>query len=225
MEKPKYVIIAGINGAGKSTLYRLQPELFHSTERINADEILQKMGGDWRKEIDNFRAMREEVKQLHDALNNFKSIHVETTLAGSGKAQLNLIDEAHKNGFEVTLLYVTVNSAEMAINRVQERVKNGGHGIPPETIKKRYSQSHNNLPAVAFKSDNVFIYDNSKKFINVYTRKHERVEINNLKQYPWINQGVTFSKKVQNQLDKFAENNPTVTENLNKTIKKDNPKI
>ena len=46
MEKPKYVIIAGINGAGKSTLYRLQPELFHSTERINADEILQKMGGD-----------------------------------------------------------------------------------------------------------------------------------------------------------------------------------
>ncbi|MDB1563162.1 ATPase, partial [Pediococcus pentosaceus] len=81
------------------------------------------------------------------------------------------------------------------------------------------------LPAVAFKSDNVFIYDNSKKFVNVYTRKHEQVQINNLKQYPWINQGVTFSKKVQNQLDKFAENNPSVTENLNKTIKKDNPKI
>lgn len=136
-----------------------------------------------------------------------------------------MIDEAHKNGFEVTLLYVTVNSAEMAINRVQERVKNGGHGIPPETIKKRYSQSYNNFPAVAFKSDNVFIYDNSQKFINVYTRKHEQVEINSLKQYPWINQGVNFSKKVQNQLDKFAENNTSVTENLNKTIKRDNPKI
>ena len=81
------------------------------------------------------------------------------------------------------------------------------------------------MPAVAFKSDNVFIYDNSKRFINVYTRKNDQVEINNLKQYPWINQGVTFSKKVQNQLDKFSENNPIVTENLNKTIKKDNPKI
>ena len=81
------------------------------------------------------------------------------------------------------------------------------------------------MPADAFKSDNVFIYDNSKRFINVYTRKNDQVEINNLKQYPWINQGVTFSKKVQNQLDKFAENNPSVTENLNKTIKKDNPKI
>lgn len=79
--------------------------------------------------------------------------------------------------------------------------------------------------AVAFKSDNVFIYDNSKKFVNVYTRKHNQVEINNLKQYPWINQGVTFSKKVQTQLEKFAENNPIITENLDKITKKDNPKI
>lgn len=225
MKKSEYVIVAGINGAGKSTLYRLQPELFDNTERINADEILQNMGGDWRKEIDNFRAMREEVKQLHESLNNYKSIHVETTLAGSGKAQLNLIDEAHKKGFEVTLLYVTVNSAELAINRVNERVTNGGHGIPPETIKKRYGQSYNNLPSVAFKSDNVFIYDNSKTFVNVYTRKHNQVEINDLKKYPWINQEITFSKKVQSQLDSFVESNPSITENLDKTIKKDNPKL
>lgn len=47
--KNKYVIVAGINGAGKSTLYRLQPELFENTTRINADEILKQMGGDWRK--------------------------------------------------------------------------------------------------------------------------------------------------------------------------------
>ncbi len=53
--------------------------------------------------------MKEEIKQLHYALDHQQSIHVETTLAGRGpppKAQLNLIDKAHKNGFEVTLLYV-----------------------------------------------------------------------------------------------------------------------
>ena len=87
-----------------------------------------------------------------------------------GKSQLNLIDKAHQNGYEVTLLYVAVNSVKTAIKRVNERVESGGHGIPPETIKKRYSQSYNNLPAVAFKSDNVFIYDNSKRFVNVYTK-------------------------------------------------------
>ncbi|WP_415605370.1 hypothetical protein [Liquorilactobacillus mali] len=49
------------------------------------------MGGDWHKNRDNFRAMREEIKQLHAALNTGQSIHVETTLSGQGKAQLNLI--------------------------------------------------------------------------------------------------------------------------------------
>lgn len=77
---------------------------------IRLDEILLKMGGDWRKEIDNFKAMREEVKQLYDAINNCKSIHVETTLAGHAKTRLNLIDKAHQNGYEATLLYVAVNN-------------------------------------------------------------------------------------------------------------------
>lgn len=39
-----------------------------------------------------------------------------------GKAHLNLIDKAHQNGYEVTLLYVAVNSVKTAIKRVNERV-------------------------------------------------------------------------------------------------------
>ena len=57
-----------------------------------------------------------------------------------GKAHLDLIDKARQNGYEVTLLYVAVNSVKTAIKRVNERVESGGYGIPPETIKKRYSQ-------------------------------------------------------------------------------------
>ena len=95
----------------------------------------KKMGGDWHKDRDNFRAMREEIKQLHAALDTGQSIHVETTLAGQGKAQLNLIDRAHQNGFEVTLLYVALKNEKVAINRVHERVKKGGHGVPDEDVK------------------------------------------------------------------------------------------
>ncbi|WP_015639652.1 zeta toxin family protein [Lactiplantibacillus plantarum] len=127
MSEPKrYSIVAGISGAGKSTLYRARPELFTHSKRLNADEILQKMGGDWHKNRDNFRAMREEIKQLHAALNAGQSIHVETTLSGQGKAQLNLIERAHKNGFEVTFLYVALKNKKVAINRVHERVKKVG---------------------------------------------------------------------------------------------------
>ena len=134
-ELKRYIIVAGINGAGKSTLYRARPELFTHSKRLNADEILQKMGGDWHKDRDNFRAMREEIKQLHAALDTGQSIHVETTLSGQGKAQLNLIDWAHQNGFEVTLLYVALKNEKVAINRVHERVKKVGTEYQTKLLK------------------------------------------------------------------------------------------
>ena len=207
-ELKRYLIVAGINGAGKSTLYRARPELFTHSKRLNTDEILQKMGGDWHKDRDNFKAMREEIKQLHAALDTGQSIHVETTLAGQGKAQLNLIYRAHKNGFEVTLLYVALKNEKLAINRVHERIKKGGHGIPDEIVKKRYNQSNHNLATVAFKADNVVIYDNSQKFVLVYRREHDQVIKNNLRNFPWINPKITFEVAIQKQLNEFGKNNP-----------------
>lgn len=50
------------------------------------------------------------------ALDIGRIIHVETTLAGQGRAQLNLIDLAHQNGFEVTLLYVALKNEKVTIN-------------------------------------------------------------------------------------------------------------
>lgn len=207
-ELKRYIIVAGINGAGKSTLYRARPELFTHSKRLNTDEILQKMGGDWHKDRDNFKAMREEIKQLHAALDTGQSIHVETTLAGQGKAQLNLIYRAHKNGFEVTLLYVALKNEKLAINRVHERIKKGGHGIPDEIVKKRYNQSNHNLATVAFNADNVVIYDNSQKFVLVYRREHDQVIKNNLRNFPWINPKITFEVAIQKQLNEFGKNNP-----------------
>lgn len=209
-EQKRYIIVAEINGAGKSTLCRTRPNLFVNSKRLNADEILQKMGGDWWKNSDNFKAMREEIKPLHAALDHGQSIHVETILAGQGKAQLNLIGRAHKNGFEVTLLYVALKNEKIAINRVHERVKKGGHGVPDEVVKKRYSQSNHNLPAVAFKADNVVIYDNSQKFVSVYRREHNQVIKNKLSEYPWINPKITFEAAIQKQLNGFVKYNPNL---------------
>ncbi|UQS86909.1 zeta toxin family protein [Nicoliella spurrieriana] len=164
MNKPRYIIVAGINGAGKSKLYQIQPFLFNNTKRLNADEILQKMHGDWRNPKDNRRAMKIEVRELHQALSNGHSIHIETTLAGAGKTHRNLINEAHNNFFDVTLLYVTVNNAQTSIDRVKQRVIKGGHGIENDIIIKRYEQSNHNLSSIAKMADHVYIYDNTEKF-------------------------------------------------------------
>lgn len=56
-EQKRYIIVAGINGAGKSTLYCTRPELFAHSKRLNADEILQAMGGDCRKNRDNIASI------------------------------------------------------------------------------------------------------------------------------------------------------------------------
>lgn len=223
IDKPQYIIVAGINGAGKSTLYDTFPSLFDKTKRINADELLRQMGGDWHKDSDNLKAMKEEIKQLHYALDNRQSIHVETTLAGRGKAQLNLIDKAHENGFEVTLLYVALRDENLAIQRVNERVQKGGHGVPVVTIRKRYQQSKHNLPLVAFKSDKVMIYDNSEKFTPVYARDKGQVFKNDLRHFPWINQNITYPEKVQKQLQNFADQNPEVKPKNDPENKNDRP--
>ncbi|WP_235710454.1 ATPase [Lactiplantibacillus plantarum] len=121
---------------------------------------------------------------------------------------MNLIGHAHKDGFEVKLLYVALKNAKIAITRVHERVKKGGHGVLDEVVKKRYSQSNHSLPAVAFKADNVVIYDNSQKVVSVYRREHDQVIKNKLNEYPWINPKITFETAVQKQLNSFVKDNP-----------------
>lgn len=175
MEKPQYIIVAGVNGAGKSSLYRLWPSLFKNTRRINADEWLQKHGGDWREPKDNMKAMKSVVKDLRIALENGESIHQETTLAGTGQTFLNLIDKAHQKGYEVTVLYVNLDSPERAIDRVAARVKKGGHGVDPDLIRKRFETSKENLKKVARVADNLLIFDNNNNFIQTYERRGQKI--------------------------------------------------
>lgn len=73
--------------------------------------------------------MRDTVQDLRQALAAGESIHQETTLAGNTKSFQNLIDRAHAQGYEVALLYVTLNSADTAVDRVAARVAKGGHGV------------------------------------------------------------------------------------------------
>ena len=103
---------------------------------------------------------------------------------------------------------MALKNEKVAINRVHERVKKGGHGVPDEVVKKRYNQSNQNLAAVAFKADNVVIYDNSQKFVWVYRREHDQVIKNNLHNFRWINPKITFESAIQKQLNDFVKNNP-----------------
>lgn len=122
--------------------------------------------------------MRDTVQDLRQALAAGESIHQETTLAGNAKSFQNLIDRAHAQGYEVTLLYVTLNSADIAVDRVAARVAKGGHGVDEADIRRRYDSSHANLQALASSVDTLRVFDNTRWYEPVYWRAGSKVLLN-----------------------------------------------
>jgi len=162
MEKPKFTLIAGINGAGKSTAYEFMgaEEKHDLGVRINPDELTMQYGS-------AVVGGREAVKLRDKCLEDNISFHQETTF--TGKSILKLVDKVKDKDYTLNLIYVSVDSAETAIKRVANRVKNGGHDIPTDTIIKRYPESLNNLKENIHKFDNVRLFDNTEAFSMVFS--------------------------------------------------------
>ena len=137
---PTLIIIAGPNGAGKTTFAR---EYLSTEDRrfefVNADEIAGRL--ERRKtraslDVHAARAMLGRVNELIDAGVDFA---VETTLANLTYAQK--IPIWRERGYLVSLVYLRLDLVEELIARVRNRVAAGGHGIPEETIRRRFEKS------------------------------------------------------------------------------------
>ena len=86
---------------------------------------------------------REAVKLIKNYISQKISFNQETTL--SGRSILKSIKIAKENGFYIVMNYIGVENPEIAKDRVKLRVSKGGHGIPEETIERRYYASLNHL--------------------------------------------------------------------------------
>ena len=187
-DKPYYVVIGGVNGAGKSTIYQIQnskrKEL--DTDRINADEILRRFGGNWNKQSDINKSMREVLREIEGHFKEGKSFHHETTFGGNPYPDKKRLLNAKKLGYESFLIYIGLESPERAIERVNSRVAKGGHGVPEDLIRKRYEFSLRNLAELEKYFDNVSIYDNSDEFSYIYVKENHTVVANNTQEYAWV---------------------------------------
>lgn len=84
---------------------------------------------------------------------------METTF--SGRRSLRLIDEVQSAGYHVRLVYVGLESADLAVARVRQRAAAGGHSVPTEEVVRRYGRSLENLEAAIGRVDRAAVYDNS----------------------------------------------------------------
>ena len=156
-----FTIIAGANGVGKTSLYEILKSSDDLGERINIDEIVQ-LHGSWKDKLLQIKAGRVAMSLFAKYISNGTTFHIETTLPGNVVSKQ--IKKAKAKGFDVRLYYVGVESVEVSLDRVRKRVEKGGHGIDPETLKKRFSAMPENLKEILPLCDVASFYDNTVRF-------------------------------------------------------------
>jgi predicted ABC-type ATPase len=142
-DQPRVVVIAGPNGAGKSTVapFLLQGALEVETF-VNADVIATGLSA-FAPEKVAIQAGKIMLEQLHRLASQRESFAFETTLASRTFAPF--LVSLKQNGYRVSIFFLFLESPELAVSRVAQRVLAGGHFIPEADIRRRYELSFNNF--------------------------------------------------------------------------------
>jgi predicted ABC-type ATPase len=160
MIQKKVIIIAGPNGAGKTTFARsFLPAEAQCPHFINADLIAAGLSP-FAPEAAAFRAGRLMLAEMDASAARGVSFAFETTLSGVG--YLRRIQQWRKLAYHVSLFYLGLPTVETAIARVAMRVRQGGHNIAEDVIRRRFDAGRRNLEQ-SYKAavDDWAVYDNA----------------------------------------------------------------
>ncbi|HET6883083.1 MAG TPA: AAA family ATPase [Pirellulales bacterium] len=141
--KPQVVVIAGPNGAGKTTAAQT---LLRGTLKVptfvNADWIARGLSAFDPDSValEAGRIMLHRLKQLAEVRASFA---FETTLASRTFAPW--IRELCDSGYRFALLYLWLPDPTQSVLRVAQRVSQGGHGVPDDTVRRRYAAGLRNF--------------------------------------------------------------------------------
>jgi predicted ABC-type ATPase len=140
---PTVIVLAGPNGAGKTTAARtLLADTLRVLTFVNADVIAQGLAG-FDPASAAVEASRIMLERLHALAAQRADFAFETTLAARSFA--GWLQGLRRTGYAVRLVYFWLESADLAVARVAQRVSMGGHDVPEATIRQRYRRSIQNL--------------------------------------------------------------------------------
>ncbi len=159
-QRPTCFIIAGPNGAGKTTFaLRYLPTVADCRNFVNADLIAHGLSPFDSLSV-QYEAGRIFLREIHSNIAKRVDFAFETTLAGHSLK--NLFKKLRQDGWKLVLFFLWIPDADFSKNRIQERVKTGGHGIPETTIYRRFGRvMHNFIDIYVHLCDNTVCYDNS----------------------------------------------------------------
>ncbi len=151
-------VIAGPNGAGKTSFaQQFLPDFVDCREFLNADLIAAGLAP-FAPETQALRASQLMLEQVHHLVEQKRSFSLETTLSGRSYSQL--IPRWQDAGFTVVLFFLWLPSADLAVERVATRVRQGGHDIPEPDIRRRHTRGIVNLGTLYLpRVDAAYIYN------------------------------------------------------------------
>ena len=138
MNKNVY-IIAGPNGSGKTTFARkFLPDYAKCRNFVNADLIAQGLSP-FSPRSAAIKAGRLVLEQIHSLAGKNVDFAFETTL--SGKAYLVFLKALKEKGYTISLFFLWIPNAELALVRIKDRVAEGGYDIPAVDVRRRFNRS------------------------------------------------------------------------------------
>ena len=156
--QPLLWLVIGPNGAGKTTYYetRIQPSL--QVEFVNADLIATER---WpaSEEDRSYEAAKLAADRRTALIGARRSFAAETVFSHPSK--LDLVRAALEAGYEVWVTFIHVSSPDLCVARVRARVQGGGHDVPEEKIRTRFTRMPDLAREAIALASRSFVVDNS----------------------------------------------------------------
>ena len=159
-QETRIIIIAGSNGAGKTTFAReFLPKEAGCPVFVNADLIAAGLSP-FEPATAAIRAGRLMIEEIESHVRKNRSFAFETTL--SGRRYVRMIPQWQGIGYNIKLVFLYLQDVRIAIERVHVRVRQGGHNVPEDVIRRRYEAGWRNFQQIYKRLvDTWVVYDNS----------------------------------------------------------------
>jgi len=144
--RPRCIVVAGPNGAGKTTFAKeYLPRVAKVIHFVNADLIAGGLSP-LKPELAAIAAARVVLREIDRLAANKANFAFETTL--SGLTYLRRINNWKQTGCRIEIVYLRLDSVDLAMRRIAARVLQGGHDVAKRDVVRRFKRGWDNFESI-----------------------------------------------------------------------------